>query len=59
MGLGLYFCKKTVEAHNGSIDVKSRVGRGTTFTLKIPCRHPQEDVPQISALSTDVEVHQG
>ena len=36
MGLGLAFCKRAVEAHGGSINVESKVGEGTTFTIKLP-----------------------
>jgi len=35
-GLGLAICKWIAEAHGGSIDVQSRVGRGTTFTVSLP-----------------------
>lgn len=35
-GLGLAFCKKIVEAHAGSIEVKSKVGEGTVFTVILP-----------------------
>jgi two-component system sporulation sensor kinase C len=35
-GLGLSVCKRLIEIHNGSIDVESKVGVGSTFTVKIP-----------------------
>lgn len=36
LGLGLYITKQIVDAHNGFITVASEVGRGSTFTVKIP-----------------------
>jgi PAS domain S-box-containing protein len=36
MGMGLPICKKFVEAHGGSIHVKSQEGKGSTFTVKMP-----------------------
>jgi PAS domain S-box-containing protein len=36
MGMGLAICKKFVDAHGGSIEVKSEEGKGSTFTVKLP-----------------------
>lgn len=35
-GLGLYYAKQVVELHKGDISLKSRVGKGTTVTIKLP-----------------------
>ncbi|MCB0501456.1 MAG: HAMP domain-containing histidine kinase [Bacteroidetes bacterium] len=35
-GLGLYYVKKIVQAHNGIILVDSKLNKGTTFIIKLP-----------------------
>ncbi len=35
-GLGLSICYGIIKKHNGSIDVKSEIGTGTTFTIRLP-----------------------
>lgn len=34
-GLGLNFVKKVIDAHDGKIEVKSELAKGSTFTIKI------------------------
>ena len=35
-GLGMAIAKKIVEAHTGTIDARSAVGRGTEFQVTLP-----------------------
>ncbi len=36
LGLGLAMARGIVEAHGGTLDVTSRTGQGSTFTLRVP-----------------------
>lgn len=37
-GLGLSIVKKIIEKMDGSVSVKSKLGKGTTFTIKLPIK---------------------
>ncbi len=41
-GLGLSVCRQIIEQHQGRIRVESVVGKGSTFTLKLPKRLPDD-----------------
>ena len=42
VGLGLWITHNIVEKMGGSITLKSRVGQGTTFTVRIPAMVPEK-----------------
>jgi signal transduction histidine kinase len=41
-GLGLHVAYKIVKAHGGQIDVASELGKGSTFTLRLPIAGPRK-----------------
>ena len=43
-GIGLSLVKSIVEGHNGSIEVKSEIGQGSSFIVTLPIEQP-EGVP--------------
>lgn len=45
VGLGLAISRSILERHNGSIEVQSELGRGTTFTITLPWDADMESQP--------------
>jgi signal transduction histidine kinase len=48
-GLGLSICRKAMEAHNGTIELRSEPAKGATVRLRLPCavqdRTPTAETP--------------
>jgi PAS domain S-box-containing protein len=42
MGFGMAIAKRLVEAHGGSINVESKLGKGSTFTVTLPIKRELE-----------------
>ena len=46
-GLGLSICYDIIQQHHGEIDVVSEIGKGTTFTIKLPITAPDsKELPE-------------
>jgi len=44
-GLGLFSCRRIIQAHGGTIGVRARPGGGTLFTIWLPCAYSSEGDP--------------
>lgn len=59
-GIGLSLTRDLVKVHKGNISVKSEPGKGTVFTIQIPCRriaYSDEETTQTKLDSTDLKSH--
>jgi len=48
LGLGLMIARAIVEGHDGSIEVASAIGEGTTFTIALPLRPAPAEAERLS-----------
>jgi signal transduction histidine kinase len=44
-GVGLWIVRRVVEAHGGSTSVRSRLGEGAAFIVRLPLRSPEGTAP--------------
>ncbi|MCJ7810692.1 MAG: GAF domain-containing sensor histidine kinase, partial [Dehalococcoidia bacterium] len=43
LGIGLWFCRRIIEEHKGTIQVESKLGEGSTFTVTLPLSSPRRE----------------
>jgi signal transduction histidine kinase len=53
-GIGLSLVYRTIQLHNGDIDVESTPGKGTTFIIKMPQARGEAVAPPKSSTLTDL-----
>lgn len=41
-GLGLYLSHGIIKKHNGSIEIESKLSKGTKITIRLPLRQPDK-----------------
>jgi len=56
-GLGLSISLSIIEYHQGMIEAKGEVGKGATFTVRLPSRGPEQCPPQDTSSLHAGEVH--
>jgi two-component system NtrC family sensor kinase len=54
-GLGLAICEQITRQHGGTIQVESRLGQGTTFTLGLPINAHEKAEPVGAAAGSGLE----
>lgn len=52
-GIGLNLTKEYIEQHHGHIDLKSEVGKGTTFRFMIPCDLESSEISEYKIVNED------
>ena len=49
VGLGLAIVRRIIEQHEGTIEVKSQMGRGTSFIVSLPAAPVEAATPEVAA----------
>ncbi len=54
-GLGMSVAYSVINGHKGKIEVESKIGEGSTFTIQLPPAAETADINNVSVLETDIK----
>jgi two-component system, sensor histidine kinase and response regulator len=52
-GLGLVIVKRCVDLHRGRIRLESKVGKGTTISVRLPMFYPETERTEVRSQDTE------
>jgi signal transduction histidine kinase len=55
-GIGLAMTYRILQLHHGHLDVESKLGKGSTFTLRIPAIPPSDPGPRGPVVEANTEL---
>jgi len=56
-GLGLHIVRSIIEEHNGHIDVSSKIGHGSIFTIYLPVQNTKQAENELPQINHEIDIN--